>query len=353
MALNDNVLDTVAQTSSFLKDEDLYIDSNPLSVAVSNWKTNVDSLDLASVNILGTFAPLIDFGVGNTFFEQLNDGLRSINEGCASIVESINFLITTQNDIDKDGQNQVDSISSYTNVSGQSFGGATSSNYEETTTVEVENMEEKFEDCVSNLTEYEQVLLIHLARTSSGDNLKELIYGEGEESIIKFQEELKKMDSLPIELRDIISNMKPQEVKVMLKNLLLNGKQITDFSKLVFTSYKGDKSAEEMNKLSKNFLSTFNSIDDDNIGKDLNNIYTANVSSSVSNETIELTREFVNTVAQLANTSPEELLTDPKHVNTLQTCSLDLIKTFAYIDATCSIGPEAIQSLLSNMELKA
>lgn len=353
MALNDNVLDAVQQTSEFLKDEDLYIDSNPLSITVSNWKTNVASLDLASVNILGTFAPLIDFGVGTQFFEQLNDGLRSINEGCTSIADSINFLISTQNDIDREGENQVNNITSYTDVSGSSYTGGGSSNYEETTTVEVENMEEKFDECVANLTEYEQVLLIHLARTSSDDNLHDLIYGEGEESVIKFQEELQKMDSLPIEVKDIFSKMKPQEVKVMLKNLLLSGKYITDFSKLVFTSYTGDKSVEGIKELSSNFLKTFNNVDDDNIGKDLNNIYTANVDSSVNDKTIELTRNFVNTVAQLSNVTPEDLLSDSKHTNTLQACSLDLIKTFAYVDAACSMDSSSAQSLLSNMEIKA
>ena len=190
-----------------LLDEDLVIRSNSLSGVVSNWNSAVASVGLNSVNILSDYAPLIDNGIAGDLFNNLNESLKSIDMICASISGSISHLIEEQNAIDNKGQTRASNRSSYSNVGGKQSNDddVTPASYEETEDIKIdEEINKQFNDCIDELSEYEHIVLINLLLSISNNNLHELLYGENFDLIVKLQTELKNIDSLPKELKEIL-----------------------------------------------------------------------------------------------------------------------------------------------------
>ena len=340
-----------------LPDEDQVIETDSLSDIISSWDSEVSSIDIGSINIMGEFAPLVDNGVAASFFDELNDSIRALSECCTSLSGSITFLINEQTSVDTNGRKQTQNITSYANVSGEHADDIAPEEYEETEDIKIdEELINEFNDCIVNFDEYQHVSLITTLQKFCNNDLNDLLYDENYNSIKKLLSELKNMKTIPDNLKNVLLKLEPQQAQVILRELITNGNVITDFSKYIFTSYfktekiNGVLLPASAKNLSTDILKTYREISYSNIQRDLKKIYDGE--TDASSDTVSFTKDFIDSIATSQNISSKELLSNPDYAEGLKTCTSDLIKTSSYLNASCNIGDDAANTILSNIIVK-
>ena len=347
--------DTKAKTAN-LPDEDMYFGLDGISSVVSNWEKTISTSGLSSVNINGAFSPLINNSVAISLFESLDKSAKSIESSISNLASSLNSLVAEQNAIDKKGKDIASSTPRY-----RTSGGSSSSNnvtpedYDKTKDIELnDDVVKQFDDFINELSEYEQVALISTLLSVSDNNLHELLFNENEaykESLRIILEKLCESEKMSKELKETLLKMDQNEIKILLKNLITSGKTISDFSKIIYSTTDFDKSTENVKELSSNFIDAYGEISGDSIQEDLTKIYNGNASIEVSDNTIQITRNFVDTIATVSNVPSSEVLSNPSFTDELRACTADLYKSFAYLSAAGSMGDESLNTLCSNIKI--
>ena len=327
-----------------------------LSGVASTWNNALSSLDIGSIDVLREFSPLIDNDVAKNFFNQLNDCIKSVNNDILNLIASITYLVSEQNAIDTKGKEHADDTPRYKDPGGNFTGGTKTSDYDKTKEVKLDDdLIGQFMDFINELDDYEHISLINSLFSISNNNLHDLLFDEKATYANELKtvlENLLKKGKITEEFKNKLLNLGDNEVQVLFRNILTNGKAISDFSKIIYTSVNVDKSEEGVKELSDNFIDTYGKISYDDIQKDLKAIYDGDAGANVSDATVSVTRNFVDTIASLSNTTATEILTDSVHADNLKILTSDLIKTFVYIDAAGSMGSDSLKTLCSNITVR-
>ena len=138
--------------------------------------------------------------------------------------------------------------------------------------------------------------------------------------------------------------------KALLRDVLTSGENISDFSKNVFSNIDYTVTEQDAVTTSQNFIETFQKVSYDNIQADIKEIYYENCDSSITLQTINITKGMVDQIAKLEGVSSEEILTNEKYADELREASYDLIKSYIEIYAVGVSDTDALKTLGENIK---
>lgn len=383
-----------------LSDENIVIKSDSLSGISSEWASGVSNLNIGSIDVMGTFSPLMDNGIGTGLFPSIDSSIKSLLSSVSSVASSVSNYVDNQQNVDRSGTNAAKNRTSFNS------GGGTSSNYSNTTTfnetgknglndnfndaqeihdtdeesiIDKENLEEEktdaeneeidsadvnvdldpelipiykeIRDCVLGMDEYTQIEFINeLCNISSEEELKELLYDEEYAKVLK-DKLLNNITSK--ELISIIEDLDPSQIQKAMKELLVNGETISDFSKAVFTVFENSNEDANVSDSSSDLFKAYSSIvDDDNLQEQLSYLYDGNLDSKNSETVTSFTRNLVDTISAATNVSSSDLLSKSEYSSLISDCAKDVTKSFSYLNASFKMGSDAMNSLHSNVTIK-
>ena len=338
-----------------LKDEIQYYNLDGLNDVSTSWSSSVSSANLDSINVTGTFSPLISNGVAVGFFNSLDSSIKAIEVNIKSISTAILSFVSQQNHIDEKGKDYIKDSPRYKGGGGSYSGGGSSQGYSETEEKELDDsIKNDFVSYVNSLDDYTNISLIYNLLLISKNDLKSLIFNDNEEfgnEINVILVNLFKNGNISSELKAKILDLGTREKKTLLKYLLTSGKNISDFSKKVFTSINYKITESNAVTTAQNFIETFQKVSFDNIQVDINNIYEGNGGSSVNEQTVKITKGMVDEIAKMKGVSSKEILTNKKYADELRDASYDLIKSYINIYAIGSNDKDALMLLSKNLKI--
>lgn len=365
-----------------LSEETLVVKSDGINDVCSNWSSSISSLNLGSINVAGTFAPLTENGIATGLIPSLAEAIKKLESSSQEISGTITSLVEEQQDIDTRGESDASNRTAFNTTGGGGTRGSNSTvetSYDETENNELvedfknenenvemddeeaigaaaslEKLRTEFDDEIMKLDDDSQIGFINDLINISGRSLSELLYDEKYSQYLK--EKVLNSVYLTDDLKNIIAQMDENEVQVCIKNMLTNGDAITDFSKIVLTVFESSLNSNTSDYLSSQkadeLFSSLSNISEDRVQEGLSNLYMGNVDDSVSNEVIYFTRNYIDVLATAENTTSEDILSNSKYKETLDVCTKDLKKTFSYLKASNGLGQEVSKDLCSKLMIE-
>lgn len=365
-----------------LSEETLVVKSDGINDVCSNWSSSISSLNLGSINVAGTFAPLTENGIATGLIPSLAEAIKKLESSSQEISGTITSLVEEQQDIDTRGESDASNRTAFNTTGGGGTRGSNSTvetSYDETENNELvedfknenenvemddeeaisaaaslEKLRTEFDNEITKLDDDSQIGFINDLINISGHSLSELLYDEKYSQYLK--EKVLNSVYLTDDLKSIIAQMDENEVQVCIKNMLTNGDAITDFSKIVLTVFESSLNSNTSDYLSSQkadeLFSSLSNISEDKVQEGLSNLYMGNVDDSVSNEVIYFTRNYIDVLATAENTTSEDILSNSKYKEILDVCTKDLKKTFSYLKASNGLGQEVSKDLCSKLMIE-
>ncbi len=365
-----------------LSEETLVVKSDGINDVCSSWSSSISSLNLGSINVAGTFAPLTENGIATGLIPSLAEAIKKLESSSQEISGTITSLVEEQQDIDTRGESDASNRTTFNTTGGGGTRGSNSTvetSYDETENNELvedfknenenvemddeeaigaaaslEKLRTEFDNEITKLDDDSQIGFINDLINISGRSLSELLYDEKYSQYLK--EKVLNSVYLTDDLKNIISQMDENEVQVCIKNMLTNGDAITDFSKIVLTVFESSLNSNTSDYLSSQkadeLFSSLSNISEDKVQEGLSNLYMGNVDDSVSNEVIYFTRNYIDVLATAENTTSEDILSNSKYKEILDVCTKDLKKTFSYLKASNGLGQEVSKNLCSKLMIE-
>lgn len=368
--------------SAELSDVTLEVHPDNLSDVCKEWEAKILSIDLSSIKVTTTFAPLTGEGVAASYIPSLETALSKAENTLLSISKTIKSAADQHSGVEEptgtgtgkyyngnnyygnNGNNNGTGSETPTSGSDYQFEIPTVITTPTTTIVEQPTKEvsinTEFVSKVSELDTESYVKFMTVLGTIANGNLLGYI------SDVNLAPNLKKAilesPNLDPDLREIISKMDENEVQVTLQSILTDKDAITDTSKCIIYKYTEALSKDtniDVLKVSKE-LQFFNQVDDlfntissvivkENLQQNLLSIYDGDVGTEISIESIDFVRVAVDYLAELNNVSYEELLTNKDFEDLLKNEFEDLTKALSYFRTVNTMGTEASQLIYTNV----
>lgn len=175
-----------------------------------------------------------------------------------------------------------------------------------------------------------------------------------------YADEIKKvlltLPNISKDLKDKILEMDEKELQVLLRDMCVSGKSVSDFSKIIVTIFETDLKNNYNKKLSEcadSIADVYRTLaKQDNFQEELKNIYNGNIGNEIASEVIVFTRDFVDTLAVSSNVSSDDILRNPKYGDTLLVEIKDLSNTLSIINEAENLGKKTAAALYSNIIVK-
>ena len=370
--------------SAELSDVTLEVHPDNLSDVCKEWEAKILSIDLSSIKVTTTFAPLTGAGVAASYIPSLETALSKAENTLLSISKTIKSAADQHSGVEQptgSGSGGYNGGSNYYGGNGNNNGDGTSSetptggsDYQfeiptvitttPTTTVEPPTKDvtinTEFVSKVSELDTESYVKFMTVLGTIANGNLLGYI------SDVNLAPNLKKaiLESpyLDSDLKEILSKMDENEVQVTLQSILTDKDAISDTSKCIIYKYTQSLSKDtniDILKVSKE-IQFFNQVDDlfntlssvivkENLQQNLLSIYDGDVDSQISAESIEFVRTSIDYLAELNNVSYEELLINKDYSDLIKNEFEELTKALSYFRTVNTMGTEASQLIYANV----
>lgn len=363
----------MANNNSQLSDSDYSINANQLSEDTANWNNAVNSTNIGSINVTSVFAPLIQNGVGSGYFSSLDSALKKSDRLALNISNLIATTASEQTSADTSAaqaSSNIRTAASAARSSGGSSGGGSSSggstNYSTSTAsydvsntgsdLEVKTDAEDSKKEVQ-LTDEEEIKMLEELQSILDNELFAMLFETDDAS--KLKEKLLNSPNISADLKEKISSMDQNEIQTKIKDMCIEGKTVSNFSKIIITIYDND--------LKKNFenATIFDSSDSiaevykflakaENPQESLSALYSGeSIIDKVDDNVVNFTRNFVDTLATAANVDYKDILTNEEYKATLAEEIKDLSNTYSLIDSLKSKDEKYANSLYQNIIIKS
>ena len=347
---------------SELSTQDLIENTSALTNLSSDWNKSVMDAGLSSLDISGAFSSLTGQGVAVQYVESLQNAINKIEKNAFDISSIISQTATEQDEIDRKAAAESNNkpYNSYIHGGGGSgYSGNSSSSGSNDygdkenpdTTINPGGDPQKVE-----LTEDEKIKLVEEFQALFDGNLYDVLFNKNFASKVK--EKLLASPNLSKEIKEVLLKMDKNEVQVMLQKMYLSGDQISGFSKMVVTVF--DKNLKERDEktdiydAAENISKTYSDMaDKDDFQDTIKDLYNGIAPiGEVDDNTIYFTRDFVDTLAETARVTPEEILTSAGFKDDLSTSIKDIANTFAVLRGAKDCDSKISSSLYSNIIIK-
>ena len=358
----------MANNSSQLSDSDYSINANQLSEDTDNWNNAVNSTNIGSINVTSVFAPLIQNGVGSGYFSSLDSALKKSDRLALNISNLIATTASEQTSADTSAAQASSNIrtaaSAARSSGGSSSGGSTkystsTASYDVSNTGSDLEVKTDADDAKKEvqLTDEEEIKMLEELQSIFDNELFAMLFETDDAS--KLKEKLLNSPNISADLKEKISSMDQNEIQTKIKDMCIEGKTVSNFSKIIITIYDND--------LKKNFenATIFDSSDSiaevykflakaENPQESLSALYEGeSIIDKVDDNVVNFTRNFVDTLATAANVDYKDILSKEEYKSTLAEEIKDLSNTYSLIDSLKSKDEKYANSLYQNIIIKS
>lgn len=294
-----------------VSDKVIEIDGDNLTSSAQAYVSRINGLNLDTID-LSSFDALKEFGIASNFGTELKDALTKLKSGSMELGNMIVAMIEQHKGLD---QAQLSDFRANTRSagggnSGGSSGGTTGGVIPEEqeptigggeATIFSEDLNSKFNNEIGKL-KYDNFKSLFATLLIESNNITELLTLEN--NATKIKEMLLKDNNIPKELKEIVLQLKDNEVQKQLLDYLTNMKIEGSFGDLIEKNIDIKTRSVTLTKIYKD-IDKFDSADE------LLSIYDGR--SDVSKETFDVTKVFLDSIANKKNVTVEVLLTDNQY----------------------------------------
>ena len=371
--------------SSALSDVTLELQPDSLSDVCKEWESKILSIDLSSIKVTSTYAPLTGEGVASSYIPSLETALTKAENTLLSISKTIKAAADQHNGVENPNGNNGNNYynggnGNYSNGGSNNETPSGNDDYQfeipkvitSTTTTTTKPTEEEetpqkeitinteFTSKISDLDTNSYIKFMTVIGTIANGNL--LGYISDEKLASKLKKALLDSPNLDSDLRTMVSSMDENEIQVTLQSILTDKDAIPDASKHIIYEYtealskdtnidvlKVSKEIQFYNQVDDLFNTVSSIIEKDNLQQNLFALYDGDVDAEISTESIDFIRVTVDYLANVNNVDYEELLTNKDYEDLLKNELEDLTKALSYFRTVNTMGTEASQLLYDNI----
>ncbi len=357
--MNDN--NNTDLNAADLSDVTLELKPDNINDICNTWEISVKEAGLESIDVRSIYKPLVDNGVGISYFECLHNSFEAVNNLMLSTINTIKQTSEEQVDISNQFTDNYDNQKNYGNYGGyggSSYGSEDSGSNNTNIEVPVNNVPQDkvtinkdFVDKINKLDNNSYISFMTALSSISKDKLLDLIVDKSSASILK--KSLLESPNLSDDLKEIISKLDENELQVTLQSILTDNVNLTDLSKEIIYNYT-ESLAQSTNldilkvtketQFFKNVDELFNKMNElsnkSNANEELLNIY----DGSSDNENItDFVRVAIDTLAKKNNIDYENLLTNETYNTKIKDELRNLSKSLAYFKTINKFGTDAAE----------
>lgn len=343
------------ENSSGLSDTTIVLNTDEIRNVCSIWNSAASKANLGSFDVKGAFAPLVENGIAVGYVDSLDKALKSVEGMVTKLSSLISTNTDTQEEIDlttkskatggRNGRYSSGSGGGYDSTGAYSGAGSPidTSQYDVKDTDSDLNIVKEFDDLIAKLDENEKLDLMTSLYSILAEDTQKYLYEDKYKTLLKQQ--ILASPNINADLKKIISQMDENEVQVMMRKILVDNAEVSDFSQMVISIYdnefkqefKGATPADSFDSIARVYSYLAKEKD---IQSYISKIYFGEY-SSVDDYTIVFTRTLIDTLSEKAGISYEELLSDSRYSSALKEASADIAKSFTTLSINNKVSSKA------------